>query len=37
MMIDPKLITDLIGIVLIAFIVVLQYGVKKEQEKPVAA
>lgn len=38
MMIDPKIVTDLLGIVLIAFIVLLQYGVKKENEKkPIAA
>lgn len=38
MMIDPKIVTDLLGIVLISFIVLLQYGVKKENEKkPIAA
>lgn len=36
MMIDPKLITDLIGIIIIAIVVVLQYFVK-DNNKPVAA
>ncbi|NLY91834.1 MAG: TRAP transporter permease [Firmicutes bacterium] len=37
MMIEPRLTTDLIGIIIIAIIVALQYGIKIGKNKPVTA